>query len=201
MTGARAAWWCAPFFNRLTRRLRPSQGPELPTFSLSATSSPPPGRTWWRGICAGSWPRENIHLTIANGENAAGGFGITPPLADELFGYGVDVLTSGNHIWDKREIYDYLPRQPRLLRPANYVEELPGSGVVVVEARNGVRCAVINLQGRVLHADHRLPFSQGRRAARGAAGGGQGALRRFSRRAHQRKDGHGLAPGRPRLGR
>ena len=59
-----------------------------------------------RGIVAA----ENIHLTIANGENSAGGFGITPPLADELFGYGVDVLTSGNHIWDKREIYDYLPQ-------------------------------------------------------------------------------------------
>ncbi len=101
---------------------------------------------------------ESIHLTIANGENAAGGFGITPPLADELFGYGVDVLTSGNHIWDKREIYDYLPRQPRLLRPANYPEGLPGSGVVVVDARNGVRCAVLNLQGRALMAAIDCPF-------------------------------------------
>jgi len=91
---------------------------------------------------------ENIHLTIANGENAAGGFGITPQLADEIFRYGVDVITSGNHIWDKREIYDYLPRQPLLLRPANYPAELPGSGVVVVEARNGTQCAVLNLQGR-----------------------------------------------------
>ena len=72
---------------------------------------------------------ENIHLTIANGENAAAGFGITPQLADEIFGFGVDVITSGNHIWDKREIYDYLPKQPRLLRPANYAAELPGSGV------------------------------------------------------------------------
>jgi metallophosphoesterase (TIGR00282 family) len=107
-----------------------------------------------RGIVAA----ENIHLTIANGENAAGGFGITPPLADELFGYGVDVLTSGNHIWDKREIYDYLPLRPRMLRPANYVEELPGSGVVVVEARNGVRCAVINLQGRVYMPTIDCPF-------------------------------------------
>ena len=92
--------------------------------------------------------REQIHLTIANGENAAGGFGITPPLADELFGYGIDVLTTGNHIWDKREIYDYLPRQPRLLRPANYAEQLPGCGKIVVQARNGVSCAVLNLQGR-----------------------------------------------------
>jgi metallophosphoesterase (TIGR00282 family) len=101
---------------------------------------------------------ENIDLTIANGENSAGGFGITPQLADELFGYGVDVLTSGNHIWDKREIYDYFARQPRLLRPANYVDELPGRGVVVVQARNGVDCAVMNLQGRTYMPQTDCPF-------------------------------------------
>jgi metallophosphoesterase (TIGR00282 family) len=92
---------------------------------------------------------EKIDLTIANVENAAGGFGITPQLANELFGYGVDVMTTGNHVWDKREIYEYFAREPRLLRPANYAEELPGSGVVVVQARNGIDCAVLNLQGRV----------------------------------------------------
>ena len=97
---------------------------------------------------------EDIHLAIANCENAAGGFGVTPQLADELFGYGIDVLTSGNHIWDKREIYDYLSKKPRLLRPANYPEDLPGHGVVEVRARNGVHCAVLNLQGRA----HMLPI-------------------------------------------
>jgi hypothetical protein len=111
-----------------------------------------------RGMVARHVPEivaaEHIHLTIANCENAAGGFGITPQLADELFGYGVDVLTSGNHIWDKREIYDYLPRQPRLLRPANYPEDLPGQGIIEAEARNGVRCAILNLQGRT----HMLPI-------------------------------------------
>jgi metallophosphoesterase (TIGR00282 family) len=101
---------------------------------------------------------ENIHLTIANAENAAGGFGITPPLADEIFSYGVDVITTGNHIWDKREIYDYLPRQPRLLRPANYAAELPGAGLAVVEARNGVACAVLNLQGRTHMPATDCPF-------------------------------------------
>jgi len=101
---------------------------------------------------------ENIQLTIANGENAAGGFGITPQLAEELFGYGVDVLTGGNHSWDKREIYDYLPREPRLLRPANYSQELPGSGVIVVTARNGVEVAVINLQGRAMMSPIDCPF-------------------------------------------
>jgi metallophosphoesterase (TIGR00282 family) len=99
-----------------------------------------------------------IDLSIANAENSAGGFGITPQLAEELFGHGLDVLTSGNHIWDKREIYDYFPRQPRLLRPANYVESLPGKGVIVVEARNGVRCAVLNLQGRTYMPQTDCPF-------------------------------------------
>jgi hypothetical protein len=99
-----------------------------------------------------------IDLSIANAENSAGGFGITPQLAEELFGHGLDVLTSGNHIWDKREIYDYFPRQPRLLRPANYVESLPGKGVIVVEARNGVRCAILNLQGRVYMPQTDCPF-------------------------------------------
>jgi hypothetical protein len=99
-----------------------------------------------------------IHLAIANAENSAGGFGITPQLAEELFGYGLDVLTSGNHIWDKREIYEYLTRQPRLLRPANYSAATPGSGVVVVAARNGVKCAVLNLQGRVYMPSTDCPF-------------------------------------------
>ena len=101
---------------------------------------------------------ENIHLTIANGENAAGGFGITPQLADDIFGYGVDVITTGNHVWDKRELYPYFERQPRLLRPANYVEELPGTGAVVVEARNGTECAIFNLQGRTYMPTTECPF-------------------------------------------
>src|ERR1035438_4087395 len=70
----------------------------------------------------------HIDLAIANAENAAGGFGITPSIAEELFSMGLDVLTSGNHIWDKKEIFDYLPRQPKLLRPANYADETPGHG-------------------------------------------------------------------------
>jgi hypothetical protein len=92
---------------------------------------------------------EKILLAIANAENSAGGFGITPQIADDLFSIGVDVITSGNHIWDKKEIFDYLPRNPRLLRPANYPGDLPGSGLLVTKARNGVPVAIINLQGRV----------------------------------------------------
>jgi hypothetical protein len=120
-----------------------------------------------RRIVAQQLPRivatENIDLVLANAENAAGGFGVTPPIADELLGYGISVLTSGNHVWDKKEIYEYLPRQPRLLRPANYSADLPGNSVLVMEARNGVRCAVINLQGRTHMPATDCPFRQASR--------------------------------------
>lgn len=102
--------------------------------------------------------REKIDLAIANAENSAGGFGITPLISQELFSIGLDVLTSGNHIFDKKEIYDYLPRENRLLRPANYPEELPGLGLVVVKARNGVPVAVMNIQGRVYLPNIDCPF-------------------------------------------
>ena len=98
-----------------------------------------------------------IQLAIANAENAAGGFGVTPAIAEDLFSMGLDVLTSGNHIWDKRDVYDYLERQPRLLRPANY-PDAPGHGVIVVRARNGVECAVLNLQGRTYMPATDCPF-------------------------------------------
>ena len=106
---------------------------------------------------------EKISLAIANAENSAGGFGITPLIAEELFSIGLDVLTSGNHIWDKKEIFEYLPRQPRLLRPANYPKELPGLGVFVTKARNGVEVAVIDLQGRVHLPATDCPFHEANR--------------------------------------
>lgn len=96
---------------------------------------------------------------MANGENAAGGFGITPNIADELLNLGIDILTSGNHIWDKREIYDYLANpHSLLLRPANYPADCPGRGMKVVTARNGMRVAVINLQGRTYMPSTECPF-------------------------------------------
>jgi len=98
-----------------------------------------------------------IDLVIANAENAAGGFGLTPSIAQDLFALGIDVLTTGNHVWDKKELFDYLDRQPRLLRPANY-PEAPGSGSVVVHSRSGIPCAVINLQGRVYMPSTDCPF-------------------------------------------
>lgn len=102
---------------------------------------------------------EDIDFVIANAENSAGGFGVTPQIADELLGLGIDVLTSGNHIWDKREIYEYLSNpHSLLLRPANYPEDCPGRGLKVVQARNGVKCAVMNLQGRTYMPPTDCPF-------------------------------------------
>jgi metallophosphoesterase (TIGR00282 family) len=99
-----------------------------------------------------------IDLAVANAENAAGGFGVTPSIAEELFGYGLDVLTSGNHIWDKREVYDYLDKQPKLLRPANYPDGVPGSGLLIARAKNGSECAIMNLQGRTYMPVTDCPF-------------------------------------------
>jgi hypothetical protein len=99
-----------------------------------------------------------IALAIANAENSAGGFGITPLITEELLSLGLDVLTGGNHSFDKREIHDYIDHQPRLLRPANYPPGLPGSGVFTATARNGVPYAVLNLQGRAHMANIDCPF-------------------------------------------
>lgn len=99
-------------------------------------------------------------LTIANAENAAGGFGITPSVAEELFRIGIDLLTSGNHIWDKKEAELYIAAERRLLRPANYPEHVPGSGVALWE-RDGRRVGVINLQGRVFMPTIDCPFTVG----------------------------------------
>ena len=101
-----------------------------------------------------------IDLVIANGENSAGGFGITPLIAEELLGLGIQVLTGGNHSFDKREIYDYYARQPRLLRPANYPEGLPGQGLYIGTTAGGIRYAVVNLQGRASMANIDCPFQK-----------------------------------------
>jgi metallophosphoesterase (TIGR00282 family) len=99
-------------------------------------------------------------LILANGENAAAGFGITPPLVEELLDCGIAVLTSGNHIWDKKEIYPYLDDHTdgRLLRPANYPKGVPGRGMYVGKTRSGVGYAVLNLQGRVFISSTDCPF-------------------------------------------
>lgn len=98
-----------------------------------------------------------IDLVVSNVENAAAGFSITPRIAEDLFAAGVDVMTSGNHIFDKKEILEYIDREPRLLRPANYAPTVPGKGRWVGKIK-GVPVAVINLQGRVFMPPCDDPF-------------------------------------------
>jgi metallophosphoesterase (TIGR00282 family) len=102
-----------------------------------------------------------IDFCIANVENAAAGFGVTPQIADDLLGSGIDCLTTGNHIWDKRGIVPYLAEQPRLLRPQNYPKGVPGTGMYIGNTNCGVRIGVLNLQGRVFMAAIDCPFTIG----------------------------------------
>jgi len=98
--------------------------------------------------------KESIDLVIANAENAAGGMGVDVKSAEELFAAGVQVLTSGNHIWKKKEIYSYLDEQPCLLRPANYPPGAPGLGFYQWQGDDGLKALIINLQGRVFMPNH-----------------------------------------------
>jgi metallophosphoesterase (TIGR00282 family) len=108
--------------------------------------------------------RYAVDLVIGNGENAAAGFGITPELAHELFELGLAVITTGNHAWDKKEILDFIKHEPRLLRPANYPEGVPGAGSIVAETPGGEKIAVIQLMGRVyMPALLDCPFQVARR--------------------------------------
>ncbi|HSV91149.1 MAG TPA: TIGR00282 family metallophosphoesterase [Nitrospiraceae bacterium] len=102
--------------------------------------------------------QRQVDIVIGNGENAAGGFGITPELAEELFDLGLAVITTGNHAWDKKEILDYFPREPRLLRPANYPSGVPGNGSVVVESAGGEQLGVLQLMGRAYMPTLDCPF-------------------------------------------
>ncbi|MEA1938619.1 MAG: TIGR00282 family metallophosphoesterase [Pseudomonadota bacterium] len=88
-------------------------------------------------------------IVIVNGENSAHGFGITPTIAREFFAHGVDVVTTGNHVWDHKEIFGYIGSEPRLLRPQNYPEGTPGNGYGVFALRSGARILVVNLMGRL----------------------------------------------------
>jgi metallophosphoesterase (TIGR00282 family) len=101
--------------------------------------------------------QHRIDLAVMNAENVAGGFSITPSLADQLFASGIDVMTSGNHIFDKRDVIPYIERNGRLLRPANYPPGTPGNGMWIGEVR-GVRVAVLNFIGRVFMGTSDDPF-------------------------------------------
>jgi len=116
-----------------------------------------PGRKVAKGLLRLLRTEVAADAIIVNGENSAGGFGITPEVVTELIDLGVDVITSGNHVWDKREILPLLDKEPRLLRPANYPAGNPGHGVVTVRVGT-VRLAVLNLQGRVFMPPIDDPF-------------------------------------------
>jgi 2',3'-cyclic-nucleotide 2'-phosphodiesterase len=101
----------------------------------------------------------DIDLTIANAENAAAGFGLTRDIGETLLEWGVDVMTSGNHIWDKKEVLEYIPVEPRLLRPANYPAGVPGRGSCIAQTRDGRSVGVINVMGRVFMTPLDDPFA------------------------------------------
>ena len=120
-----------------------------------------PGRLAVEQLLPDLRQRREIDFVTANGENLAGGLGLTPSTADALLAAGVDVITSGNHIWDKREIYPYLEQTDRVLRPLNYgTHDVPGRGWGVYQALDGSELAVINLQGRTYMQPTDNPFTE-----------------------------------------
>jgi metallophosphoesterase (TIGR00282 family) len=119
-----------------------------------------PGRQIVRDRLADLVEHQHIDLVIANGENSAAGFGITPRIAEELLNQGIEVITGGNHSWDRKEILDFLVEEPKLLRPANFAEGNPGSGLYIGAAKNGVKFAVLNVQGRVFLSPNDDPFKK-----------------------------------------
>ncbi len=127
-----------------------------------------PGREAVERLLPGLISRSQPHVVIANGENAAGGFGITPKIFDDLRDLKIDVVTTGNHIWDKKEIIEYLRNDEflkkdeiRLIRPGNYPPESPGSGWAVFTTVAGVKVGIMNLSGRVFMDAIDCPFRAG----------------------------------------
>lgn len=118
-----------------------------------------PGRELVRTGLAALVEHHAIDLVVANGENAAAGFGITREIGEQLFDWGVDVLTSGNHIWDKKEALEYIGIEPRLLRPANYPAGAPGSGSYLARTKDNVSVGIVNVMGRVFMLNIDDPFA------------------------------------------
>jgi metallophosphoesterase (TIGR00282 family) len=116
-----------------------------------------PGRFILSQYCKPLKEKYGADYVVANVENAAGGFGITPEMSKKVFSYGVNCQTSGNHIWDRMDIQKYLDEQPRLLRPANFPPGVPGTGVLIDDA-NGIKIGVLNLMGRTYMKEIDCPF-------------------------------------------
>ncbi len=117
-----------------------------------------PGRNALKAKLPHLRERLKADMVIANGENASGGVGLTTEVMREMLGMGVDVLTSGNHIWKHRDLYAGLDREPRIVRPANYPQGAPGRGLTVHTLASGLRVAVLNLQGRTFMDSVDCPF-------------------------------------------
>lgn len=126
-----------------------------------------PGRRAVRELLPGLVKDHGVDLVVANAENAAAGFGVTRDTVDELTECGIQLLTTGNHVWDKREVLGFIDEYPNLLRPANYAEGCPGIGHAVVKTAASIPVAVVNLVGRVFMHPADCPF----RAAKGLLGG------------------------------
>ena len=118
-----------------------------------------PGREIARRAVPALIEREALDFVIANVENSAAGFGVTGDIADTILSYGVDAMTTGNHVWDKKEVLDYLPRQPKLLRPANFPPGTPGRGSYLGRTRSGEAIGVINVMGRIFMQPLDDPFA------------------------------------------
>ncbi len=131
-----------------------------------------PGRDLIRRHVRALAAHHSADLVIANGENAAGGAGITRDNTIEILGAGVDVITTGNHVWDKREALEFIGNEPKLIRPANYPAGTPGSGSYVATGRNGVKVGVINVMGRVLMNTLEDPFRAAEREVAGVNAAG-----------------------------
>lgn len=116
-----------------------------------------PGRAIVASLLPALLSELQIDICLANGENAAGGFGITPAISSELFSLGIDLLTSGNHVWDRKEIENFIQQEPRLLRPANYPPEVPGLGLHILK-KNQHCLGVLNLSGRTFMPPLDCPF-------------------------------------------
>jgi len=123
-----------------------------------------PGREAIKSLLPKIKAQEDIEFTIANAENAAGGAGLTPVIASELLEMGIDVLTTGDHIWDRKEILEEIDKEHRILRPLNYPEGAPGIGSIVLNSKSGAKVGVINLVGRVFMHPVECPFKIGIRS-------------------------------------
>lgn len=118
-----------------------------------------PGREIVRRAVPALIEQEALDFVIANVENSAAGFGVTGDIADTILSYGVDAMTTGNHVWDKKEVLDYIPRQPKLVRPANFPAGVPGRGSYVGKTRSGEPVGVVNVMGRIFMQPLDDPFA------------------------------------------